>query len=130
MYAFEHEGTVTSFDELGPARHEAENLTQELGIEIQVTHQETGAVAYVTTPVPQGQYFAPWQRIENPKFAAPYFAGFVPAYSRKRIEATVYRALDHSGWRIHDGRTNNFQDVANTKAACALTSSMRQGVLL
>jgi predicted PhzF superfamily epimerase YddE/YHI9 len=104
----------------------------ELGVELEVVHTETNVVAFVATPV-QGRLFHPWERVETPKFAAPHFEGWRPAYTRKRIEATVYRSYDEENelpWRVFDGRTKSFRDVATTKAACELTKAMRQGLTL
>lgn len=139
MYVITQAGTneviTVDVEEFGMAREIADTEAHQRTAEIVVTQQETDAVAYVTSVKAQqvaetGEYFTPWTRLENPKFAAPVFAGFVPAYTRKRITATVYRNVQEKGWRVHDGRTGNFQDVANTKAACELTSAMRKGLEL
>ena len=128
--------TITEgIEEFGFAREAAETEAVQRTAEILVVHAETGAVSYVTSVKAQqvaetGEYFTPWTRLENPKFTAPVFAGFVPAYTRKRITATVYRNVQEKGWRVHDGRTGNFRDVPNTKAACQLTSEMRKGLEL
>lgn len=101
------------------------------GIELEIVNTETNAVAFMCTPV-QGRIFHPWERVETPAFAAPHFEGFFPAYTRKRIMATVYRAYDADAelkWLVHDGRTGNTQLVANTKQACALTKAMKGQVL-
>ena len=98
-------------------------------------HEETDVVAFVTSPrairnQETGEHFVPWTRVETPKFAAPNFEGWISAYTRKRIGATVYRKVEGKGWRVHDGRTGNFRDVENTKQACNLTSAMRKGTEL
>lgn len=133
MYVIKTNDSEQTFDDLETAREWADEVTQQESMELQVLYRtEDGSeiVALVTTPVPVDQYFLPWQRVETPKHAAPHFEGFVPAYTRKRIAATVYRGEDHTGWRVFDGRTGNFKDVANTKEACALTCEMRQGLQL
>lgn len=140
MYSIYAAGTsellAEGFEEFGKARETAEHEAQERSIEVIVKHDETGVVAYATSPKAMqvaenpGDYFTPWTRIENPKFEAPVFEGFIPAYTRKRIQATVYRKVDDKGWRVHDGRNGNYADVGNTKEACALTSAMRQGKML
>jgi hypothetical protein len=122
-------------EDFGTAREAAEQEATQRTAEITVIQQETGAVAFVTSPKAiakqeTGEYFTPWTRVETPKFIAPDFPGYVAAYTRKRISATVYRKVDDKGWRVHDGRTGNFRDVENTKKACALTSEMRQGLEL
>jgi hypothetical protein len=127
MYTIQHQDTSFRFEDVAEASVKAQEWTNEESVELQVIHQATGAVVLVTTPIQPGHYFQPWQRIENPKFSAPYFEGFIPAYTRKRIQATVYRSQDHAGWRVHDGRTGNFVDVKTTKEACHLTTSMRKG---
>lgn len=101
------------------------------GVEIEIVNSETGTVAFMCTPV-QGRIFHPWERVETPAFAAPHFEGFYPAYTRKRIMATVYRAYDAEAelkWLVHDGRTGGKELVANTKAACALTKAMKSRTL-
>jgi hypothetical protein len=127
----------TTFADFSDARVAADQAAIELGREVQVTTEIAGEpfMAYATSPfalrkVATGAYFPPNTRIENPTHAAPVFQGMVPAYVRTRIEATVYRMDDKAGWRVYDGRTGNFEDVANTKQACALTSAMRLGRML
>src|SRR4051812_15358111 len=74
------------------------------GIELEIVNSETRTVAFMCTPV-QGRIFHPWERVETPAFAAPHFEGFYPAYTRKRIMATVYRAYDAEAempWLVHD----------------------------
>lgn len=134
MYAITTQNDrIGKVEDFGQAREIADDHAKEAGVEVKVVLvMEDGNTihAYAATPVQAGHTFAPWQRIENPKFQAPAFAGFVPAYTRKRIQATVYRSEAHEGWRVHDGRTGNHMDVENTKAACALTKAMRLGQML
>lgn len=118
-----------TYEEFTEAREFAQAITAEQAIELQVVH-ETGVVAFVTTPVPVGEYFKPWERIENPKFPAPAFAGWVPAYTRKRIQATAYRSVDKQGWLIHDGRTGGTRVVPNTTEGRFLFTAMRLGEML
>jgi hypothetical protein len=133
--------STREFARLNDATKRADKLAdQNPGQEFKVTHDETDAVVYATSHrahlvLQNGEHFSPWTRIENPTFVAPDFVGFIPAYIRKRIEATVYRANEPergglTNWRVFDGRTGHFRDVANTKAACALTSAMRAGLML
>ena len=127
-----NDGTIVSdvIEDFSFARGFAEAETTKSSVELQVIQNGTEAVAFVTTPVPVGQRFHPWQRIENPKFQAPAFAGYIPAYTRKRIQATAYRNTSEAGWRIHDGRTGNFVDVKNTKEGAHTFTEMRLGRLL
>lgn len=121
-----------AYQQLRAATEFADAKSVELGVELEVVHAETGAVAFVASPV-RGRLFHPWERVETPKHVAPHFEGWRPAYTRKRIEATVYRSYDEENelpWRVYDGRTKNFRDVATTKAACELTKAMRHGLLL
>ena len=119
-----------SFEDLTLAREAAQAITAEQHVEVQVIHSELDIVAFITTPVPVGEHFSPWERIENPKHPAPAYADFVPAYTRKRIQATCYRGLNKQGWRVHDGRTGNFRDVANTTESRHLMTAMRLGEML
>ncbi len=123
---------------LDTATRKANELAaQTPGTEFKVIHVETDAVVYATSARAianreHGQHFVPWTRLENPRFVAPDFEGYVPAYTRKRILATVYRKNDYErgavgSWRVFDGRTGRFQDVRSTKEACALTGAMRLG---
>jgi hypothetical protein len=94
------------------AREAAETEATQRTCEVTVIHQETDAIAFVTSPrailkQETGEFFVPWTRVETPKFAAPDFPGYISAYTRKRIGAAVYRKLDDKGWRVWDGRTNN-----------------------
>ena len=121
-----------SYQQLTKATEFANTKAQELGIELEVVHTETSAVAFVATPV-VGRLFHPWERVETPKHHAPHFEGWRPAYTRKRIEATVYRSYDEENekpWRVYDGRTKNYLDVANTTESRHLLTEMKNGRLL
>lgn len=118
-----------SYQRLDAAKEFASTKAIELGAELEVIDTETSTVAFMATPV-VGRIFHPWERVETPTFSAPHFEGFYPAYTRKRISATVYRSYDDEAelpWLVHDGRTGGTQLVPNTKAACKLTSEMRHG---
>jgi hypothetical protein len=105
----------------------------ENGLALQVI-DEDGNIAHVGNPVTD-RYFHPFERLETPpsSLEAPAFPGFVPAYHRKRVLATVYRGQDEAGlkgtWRIYDGRSKNFVDVANTKDANEVTKGMKTAQL-
>jgi hypothetical protein len=114
------------FEQLGRAKTSANRLAVSRQIEVEVVNLDDLTVAHLATYV-EGRIFHPYERIELPKFSAPSLEGFRPAYTRKRIQATVYRALDHSGWLIHDGRTDGMAVVRTTKQACAVTNGMRAG---
>lgn len=131
-YSFEmRDGSIVTREGLTDAREQAELATSIHHEEIEVYHDGPDKlIVHVTTPVPVTEHFKPWQRIENPKHAAPHYDGHIPAYTRKRIQATAYRKLDHTGWRIHDGRTGNYRDVINTKEGAHLFTAMRLGELL
>ena len=121
-----------SYKQLSAATEFASKFAQENGVELEVVHAETSAVAFVATPV-VGRLFHPWERVETPKHAAPHFEGWRPAYTRKRIEATVYRSYDEENelpWRVFDGRTKNFRDVANTTESRHLLTAMKNGLML
>lgn len=100
------------------------------GTVLQVVDAETNLVVHVGDPVAGSRHFHPFERLESPKTTAPSYEGFVPAYHRKRIDATVYRGLDEFGlkgtWRIYDGRSGKFRDVSSTKEACTLTREMKE----
>ena len=126
-------------DDLSEAIKVAEGIAKETGEEIKLVHVATEAVVFATSPRAirhdeTGEHFQPWTRLETPKHVAPDFFGYVPAYTRKRIQATVYRKNDRErgglNWRVFDGRTGNFRDVHDTKEACQLTTDMRQGLIL
>lgn len=130
MFAINFAGQATEYVNISEATKAADLLALE-GAEVKVTHLETEAVVYVTNRrAVQGGYFQPWERVETPKFQAPDIAGWVPAYTRKRIQATVYRATEGRAWMIHDGRTGNTTTAPNTKAACEITKAMRHGLML
>lgn len=120
-------------EDFGQAREVADELAKQLGVVIQV--EGMGIVAYATSPAAirkatTGEYFTPNTRIENPKFAAPILEGYVPAYVRRRIQATVYRETGTSNLKIHDGRTGGMVDSPNCKDACRVTKEMRHGRML
>jgi len=126
------QGQTKAYARLEKATEFAQAKAIELGAEVEVIHDETQAVAFLATYV-QGRHFHPWERVETPKHHAPHFEGWYSAYTRKRIEATVYRSYDEEAelkWRVYDGRTKRYLDVATTKAACKLTKEMRQGRML
>lgn len=133
MYVINFQDQSFEYARLNDATKRADKLASE-GHEIVVKHAETEAAVYAVNPraleVKGGGYFYPWTRVETPKFVAPALTGWVPAYTRKRIQATVYRRHEGKGWRIHDGRTGNTVDAANTKEACLITKEMRLGRLL
>jgi hypothetical protein len=109
-----------------------------VGAEFEVTETESRTVAYVTSQRAilkrdEGVHFVPWTRLEVPKFSAPEIAGFYPAYTRKRIEAVVYRAVDEDAelpWLVRDGRTGGTQLCANTTESRKLLTAMRNGRML
>lgn len=126
---------VKTYSRLNDATKFADKVAADQGIEVKVLHAETEAVAYVTSVRAianreQGVHFVPWTRVETPKHVAPEFAGFVPAYTRKRIEATVYRGQEKGSWRVFDGRTGAYRDVANTTESRLLLTAMKQGLML
>jgi hypothetical protein len=135
MFSITIDDQVKTYTRLPDATKFADKRAQEDGLEVKVLHAETDAVAYVTNPRwirkrETGDWFVPFTRVETPKHAAPEFAGFVPAYTRKRIQATVYRGQERGSWRVFDGRTGNFRDVANTTESRLLLTSMKNGLQL
>jgi hypothetical protein len=107
----------------------ANKVARRDAVELEVVDSETNAVVHVATPV-EGRQFHPWERVETPKFQSPHFEGWRPAYTRSRIQATVYRSYDEEAelkWLVHDGRTGGKLEVATTKAARLLTTEMRHG---
>jgi hypothetical protein len=128
LYTINTETGTEEFGEFAEARVRADELTAEFAAEFQVTAimDEVSVLAYQTSPVPAGLHFPPYMRIENPKFQAPAFPGKTPAYTRKRIQATVYRHNDKTGWTIHNGLTNAVEIVGTTKEACGVTKRMGQ----
>lgn len=122
-------GSEITRKRLADAEAKATELAVAQSTEIPVLHAETEAVVFVATYVPTDRYFHAFERVETPKHVAPNYHGFVPAYVRKRIGATVYRGMeefDKKGqWLIHDGRTGGHVIVANTKEACQVTKDMK-----
>lgn len=135
MYTITAGDQTKTYARLQDATKYADKQATELGIEVKVVHQETEAVVYATSQrairnKETGEHFVPWTRLENPKHVAPEFEGFVPAYTRRRIEATVYRGQEKGQWRVFDGRTGKFQDVANTTESRHLLTAMKNGLML
>lgn len=103
-------------------------------VSLQVVDTESGNVVHVGNPV-TGRYFHPFERLQTPPSSvpAPAYEGFVPAYHRVRVQASVFRGLDEAGnkgvWRIHDGRSGRFVDVSNTKEANEVTKGMKSAQL-
>jgi hypothetical protein len=112
----------------------ADKQAAENQLALQVVDTETGNVVHVGNPV-SGRNFHPFERLQTPPSSvpAPAFEGFVPAYHRVRVQASVFRGLDEAGnkgvWRIHDGRSGRFVDVANTKQANEVTKGMKSAQL-
>ena len=127
-----------TYDRLHDATTKADRLAQEFGGEFEITHNETGVVAYLTSQRAilkrdEGVHFVPWSRLETPRFAAPDIEGFYPAYTRKRIEAVVYRAYDNEAempWLVRDGRTGGTRLCANTTESRQLLTAMKNGLML
>jgi hypothetical protein len=120
------------YQKLDAAKDFANKKAKELEIELEVVDVDSSVVMHVATYV-EGRYFHPWERVETPKFSAPHFEGWRPAYNRKRIEATVYRSYDEEAelpWMVHDGRTGGTRLMANTVVTRQLLTSMRQGLTL
>lgn len=130
--------TRLQYARLHDATAKADALALEFGGEFEVTDNESGTVAHLTSPaaiakLTEGRHFTPWTRLETPKFAAPEVPGFYPAYTRKRIEAVVYRSYDDEAelpWLVRDGRTGGVQLCANTTESRKLLTAMKQGRLL
>jgi hypothetical protein len=127
-----------SYQRLNDATAKADSLATQFGAEFEVTHTETATVAYLTSPRAilkrdAGVHFVPWSRLETPKFGAPDIEGFYPAYTRKRIQAVVYRAYDNDAeqpWLVRDGRTGGTRLCANTTESRKLLTAMKQGLML
>lgn len=132
-----------TYQQLDAAKAFADRNAVELGIEVEVRHEETNSVAYVTSTRAirkrdEGVNFVPWTRLENPKFSAPHFDTHYPAYTRTRIPAVVYRVHDLQGakdagldaWMVWDGRTGNTVTKPNTTATRHLLTDMKNGLLL
>lgn len=135
MYAITINDNTKTYARLNDATKYADKQAADLNTEVKVTHQETEAVVYATSPRAllnreTGEHFVPWTRVETPKHVAPEFEGFIPAYTRRRIEATVYRGQEKGSWRVFDGRTGKFRDVANTTESRHLLTSMKNGLML
>lgn len=111
-------------DEVLPLVDKAQELSTSEGIELEVVHEATGAVIAVTSPLSPG-HFVPWTRVETPKFVAPHFTDWRPAYTRKRVGAVVYRSLTSKSWMVLDTRTGGRMVVGTTKEAREITNSMR-----
>jgi hypothetical protein len=129
-----------TYQKLDAATAYADAAAVDLGIEVEVIHQETGVVTYVTSlrairKRDEGEWFVPWTRLETPKFSAPHFDTHYPAYTRKRIPAVVYRVHDLEAakaaglkpWLVWDGRTGNSVTVDNTTQSRHLLTEMKQG---
>jgi hypothetical protein len=132
MYTITIDETTNTYEDFGSAREAADLTAQSGSLTVEVIHAETDVVAYATSPraianKETGEHFVPWTRIENAPHPAPHFPGFVPAYNRKRIMATCYRALDGSGWRVFDGRNGGYADCKNTTESRHLMTEMRLG---
>lgn len=123
MYAITTPDAVHTREVFAEARELAETLADARSAEFEVVHTETGAVAYVATPV-HGRAFNPWERVETPKFQAPHIDGLRPAYTRRRIETVVYRKIDETGWVVLDTRSNTRYDVSTTAQARAITNAL------
>jgi hypothetical protein len=132
------QGERVEYNRLHDATAKADRLATELGGEFEVIHGPTSAVAYLTSQRAilkrdAGVHFVPWSRLETPKFTAPEIAGFYPAYTRKRIEAVVYRAYDNEAeqpWLVRDGRTGGTRLCANTTESRKLLTAMKNGLTL
>lgn len=123
------------------ATAQADRLAQENGWEVEVTaaaEDGTHTVVYLTSPRAiakreEGAHFVPWTRLETPAFDAPEIEGFYPAYTRKRIQAVVYRAYDAEAeqpWLVRDGRTGGTRLCANTTESRHLLTAMKEGLAL
>ena len=111
------------FDDLQAAVEAAQIIAREEGIELEVVHTETETAAAVVSPTTEGN-FAPWHRVETPKFATPHLLQWRPAYSRKRVGAVVYRSLTAKAWMVLDTRTGGRRVVATTAEAREITNAM------
>jgi hypothetical protein len=135
MYEITIADQTKTYARLNDATKFADKQAEELGAEVKVLHTETEAVVYATSPRAiinreQGVHFVPWTRVETPKHVAPEIAGFIPAYTRKRIQATVYRGQERGQWIVFDGRTGNYQVVGNTTESRLLLTAMKNGRML
>jgi hypothetical protein len=126
------------YSRLNDATAKADALAHAHQGEFEVVHSETGTVAYLSSARAiakrdLGVWFVPWTRLETPKFSAPEIAGFYPAYTRKRIEAVVYRAYDDEAelpWMVRDGRTGGTRLCKNTTESRKLLTAMKNGLTL
>jgi hypothetical protein len=124
-----------TYNRIADAQRFADKKASELALEVKVLHAETGAVAYATSPRAilnreEGVHFVPFTRVETPKHVAPEFEGFMPAYTRKRIAATVYRGQEKGAWLVFDGRTGGKRVVSNTTESRLLLTAMKNGQML
>ena len=111
-------------EEVLPLVDKAQELSTSENIELEVVHEATGAVIAVTSPLSPG-HFVPWTRVEAPRFAAPHFAAWRPAYQRARVQAVVYRSLSSKSWMVYDAKTGGKIVVGTTKEAREITNKMR-----
>lgn len=132
------DGQTKAYQQLTAATQFADRFALENTVEVEIVHDETDTVAYVTSARAiakrdEGVNFVPWTRLETPKFSAPDIAGYYPAYTRKRIEAVVYRAYDQEAempWLVRDGRTGGTRLCANTTESRQLLTAMKNGLHL
>lgn len=103
---------------------QAQTISSEDTVELEIIDNATGAVILVTSPLTPGS-FVPWTRVETPKFVAPHFADWRPAYTRKRVGAVVYRSLTSKSWMVLDTRTGGAIVVGTTVEAREITNKMR-----
>jgi hypothetical protein len=118
------ETVLATGDEVLPLVDKAQELSNEDRVELEVVHEETEAVIVVTSFLEPG-HFVPWTRVETPKFVAPHFANWRPAYTRKRVGAVVYRSLTSKSWMVLDTRTSGAIVVGTTVEAREITNKMR-----
>lgn len=129
-----------TYQRLDAAKKFADDKALELSVELQVVDAESKAVMYLTSPKAiakrdLGTHFTPFTRLETPGFTAPEITGFYPAYTRKRIEAVVYRAYDteaEMGWLVYDGRegAKGTKLCENTTVSRKLLTAMKNGKML
>lgn len=131
-FSFTYQDETVTKDSLSKIKPLAKSRANRDRTEVTIQDDATGTVAFVATYV-EGRYFAPFERVEQPRqgVQVPDFPGFVFAYRRHRIGATVLRGqeeFDKKGqWLVHDGRTGGHVIVESTKAANEVTKEMRQG---
>jgi len=129
-----------TYQRLDAAMAFADRFVTEHGGELEVVDSDTNSVAYLTSQKAiakrdEGVWFTPFTRLETPKFTAPDISGFYPAYTRRRIEAVVYRAYDtdaEQGWLVWDGRegAKGTKLCSNTTESRKLLTAMRHGLML